>query len=83
MTHPVVVANTNLSFIVDEQQARIEREEKAKEKAKEKAMIASRAKLINEKGDDLMYGPAESYIPPTLTGGKWDDLISSPCSCFY
>lgn len=38
-------------------------------------MAASRAKLINDEGDSLMYGPAESYAPPTLTGGKYRNSI--------
>lgn len=66
----VSVTNTYLSFVVDDRQERLECDKKAKEAAEAKAVSTSQTKLINKEGDDLMYGPAGDYAPPTLTGGK-------------
>lgn len=66
----IIVTDTYITFVVDKQEEQIERKEKAKKKAKEKAMAATQVKLINNAGDDLMYGPTRSYAAPTLTGGE-------------
>ncbi|KAF8597065.1 hypothetical protein BDV93DRAFT_562728 [Ceratobasidium sp. AG-I] len=57
---------------IDELQEKQERKEQAKEKSKEKALSTTRASLINQEGDKLMYKPAASFTAPTITGD--DDL---------
>lgn len=57
--------------LVKEQKLRATREKKAKAATS----AASQPKLLQDEGDGFMYGPAESYAPPTLTGGTLWRLV--------
>lgn len=62
----LATADSESKLLVEEQKKRVTREKKSKGGA---AKVASQPPLVDDKGIEFMYGPAESYAPPTLTGG--------------